>query len=77
MVLVKAPNAQLAQDAMNNAIVRHKPNTSNLMFHSDCFLSSAAKNLRYFTKNKPSFCQNKKIVAITSHFIINQLLKNI
>jgi hypothetical protein len=82
MVLVKAPNAQLAQDAMNNAIVRHKPNTSNLMFHSDqgtqysskafidyCFLSSAAKNLRYFTKNKPSFCQNKKIVAITSHFL--------
>ena len=27
------------------------------------------KNLRYFTKNKPSFCQNKKIVAITSHFL--------
>jgi hypothetical protein len=22
-----------------------------------------------FTKNKPSFCQNKKIVAITSHFL--------
>jgi hypothetical protein len=29
----------------------------------------AAKNLRYFTKNKPSFCQNKKIVAIASHFL--------
>jgi hypothetical protein len=27
------------------------------------------KNLRHFTKNKPSFCQNKKIVAITSHFL--------
>jgi hypothetical protein len=33
--LSKHPNAQLAQDAMNNAIARHKPNTSNLMFHSD------------------------------------------
>jgi hypothetical protein len=32
--LSKHPNAQLAQDAMNNAIARHKPNTSNLMFHS-------------------------------------------
>jgi hypothetical protein len=27
--LSKHPNAQLAQDAMNNAIARHKPNTSN------------------------------------------------
>jgi transposase InsO family protein len=33
--LSKQPNAQLAQDAMNDAIARHKPNTSNLMFHSD------------------------------------------
>jgi hypothetical protein len=31
-------------------------------------LNRTAKNLRYFTKNKPSCCQNKKIVAITSHF---------
>jgi hypothetical protein len=30
----------------------------------NCFLSSAAKNLRYFTKNKPSFCQNKKGVGV-------------
>ncbi|CAC9978567.1 hypothetical protein [uncultured Gammaproteobacteria bacterium] len=35
----------------------------------NCFLSNTTKNLRYFTKNKPSFCQNKKIVAITSHFL--------
>ncbi len=44
----------------------HFPNHLN---QQNCFLSSTTKNLRYFTKNKPSFCQNKKIVAITSHFL--------
>lgn len=33
--LSKQPNTQLTQDAMNNAIARHKPNTHDLMFHSD------------------------------------------
>jgi hypothetical protein len=43
---------------------------ANHLNQQNCFLSSATKNLRYFTKNKPSFCQNKQIVAITSlrHF---------
>ena len=43
--------------------------TAPKMNQQNCFLSSTAKNLRYFTKNKPSFCQNKKIVTITSHFL--------
>jgi hypothetical protein len=32
---------------------------SNHLNQQNCFLSSTAKNLRYFTKNKPSFCQKK------------------
>ncbi|CAB5506863.1 hypothetical protein AZO1586R_2184 [Bathymodiolus azoricus thioautotrophic gill symbiont] len=33
--LSKQPNAQLARDALSNAISRHQPNTNTLMFHSD------------------------------------------
>lgn len=29
------PNAELAKSALNNAIARHNPNTTKLMFHSD------------------------------------------
>jgi hypothetical protein len=45
------------------------PHFSNHPNQQNFFLSSTTKNLRYFTKNKPSFCQNKKIVAISSHFL--------
>lgn len=33
--LSKSPDAQLAKAALNNAIKRKKPNTSQLLFHSD------------------------------------------
>jgi hypothetical protein len=49
-----------------NALGHSETKTTHLSNHlnqQNCFLSSTAKNLRYFTKNKPSFCQNKKIVA--------------
>nr|WP_201339814.1 DDE-type integrase/transposase/recombinase [Isorropodon fossajaponicum symbiont] len=33
--LSKQPNAQLAKDALSNAVSRHQPNTNKHMFHSD------------------------------------------
>jgi hypothetical protein len=43
---------------------KHTEDTKFHLNQRNCFLSSAAKNLRYFTKNKPSFCQNKKVVGV-------------
>jgi hypothetical protein len=33
--VLNTQSLQLAQDAIDNAIARYQPNTSNLMFHSD------------------------------------------
>jgi putative transposase len=52
--LSKQPNTKLAQDAMNNAIARHKPNTGNLMFHSD-------QDTQYSSKVFIDYCNNNKI----------------
>ncbi|VVH59193.1 Mobile element protein [uncultured Gammaproteobacteria bacterium] len=57
--LSKHPNAQLAQDAMNNAIARHKPNTSNLMFHSD-------QGTQYSSKAFIDYCNQNNIAQSMS-----------
>ena len=44
--LSQTPNAQLANDALLNAIKRKTPNTSKLMFHSDQGVQYSAKIFR-------------------------------
>jgi transposase InsO family protein len=62
--LSKHPNAQLAQDAMNNAIARHKPNTSNLMFHSD-------QGTQYSSKAFIDYCPT---ITFSTHALSNVVL---
>ncbi len=33
--LPKQPNTELVQNAIDNTVARHKPDTNDLMFHSD------------------------------------------
>lgn len=42
----KSPNALLAKDALINAIKRQRPNTNNLIFHSDQGVQYSAKEFR-------------------------------
>jgi transposase InsO family protein len=63
--LSKHPNAQLAQDAMNNAIARHKPNTSNLMFHSD-------QRTQYSSKAFIDYCNQNNIASYYSFVMAQQ-----
>jgi hypothetical protein len=42
-----------------------------ILDQQNCFLSSAKKNLRYFTKNKPVFAKTKKIVAIIQSSLLS------
>lgn len=44
--LSTTPNAQLAKDALDNAIKREQPNTNKLMFHSDQGVQYSAKEFR-------------------------------
>jgi len=57
--LSKQPNSQLAQDAMDNAINRYKPNTDNLMFHSD-------QGTQYSSKAFIDYCSNNNITQSMS-----------
>jgi transposase InsO family protein len=57
--LSKQPNAQLAQNAMNNAIARYKPNLSKLMFHSD-------QGTQYSSKMYVEYCANNNITQSMS-----------
>ncbi|SVD81132.1 uncharacterized protein METZ01_LOCUS433986, partial [marine metagenome] len=41
-----SPNAQLAKDALENAIKRNQPDTNLLMFHSDQGVQYSAKEFR-------------------------------
>ncbi|CAB5496343.1 hypothetical protein AZO1586R_415, partial [Bathymodiolus azoricus thioautotrophic gill symbiont] len=54
-ILISRPLKTHSNQTKTTHFANH-PNQQN------CFLSNTTKNLRYFTKNKPSFCQNKKIV---------------
>jgi transposase InsO family protein len=49
---------------MNNAIARHKPNTSNLMFHSD-------QGTQYSSKTFIDYC-NQNTIAQSMPFQTNQ-----
>ena len=57
--LSKQPNAQLAQDAMDNAINRYHPNTGNLMFHSD-------QGTQYSSKAFIDYCSKNNITQSMS-----------
>ncbi len=57
--LSKQPNAQLAQDAMDNAINRYQPNTDNLMFHSD-------QGTQYSSKAFIDYCSKNSITQSMS-----------
>ena len=57
--LSKQPNAQLAQDAMDNAINRYQLNTDNLMFHSD-------QGTQYSSKAFIDYCSKNSITQSMS-----------
>ncbi|SMN00150.1 Mobile element protein [uncultured Candidatus Thioglobus sp.] len=57
--LSKHPDAKLAQDAISNAIARYKPNTGNLMFHSD-------QGTQYSSKVLIDYCNKIKITQSMS-----------
>ncbi|SMM98905.1 Mobile element protein [uncultured Candidatus Thioglobus sp.] len=57
--LSKQPNAQLARDALQNAIARHQPNTNRLMFHSD-------QGVQYCANAFAQYCKSKSITQSTS-----------
>lgn len=57
--LSKQSNAQLAQDAMDNAINRHQPDTDNLMFHSD-------QGTQYSSKAFIDYCSKNSITQSMS-----------
>jgi hypothetical protein len=46
-----------------------KPLSETIVINEIKSANCAKDERRHFTKNKPSFCQNKKIVAIASHFL--------
>ncbi|SMN00356.1 Mobile element protein [uncultured Candidatus Thioglobus sp.] len=50
--LSKQPNAQLARDALQNAVARHQPNTNALMFHSDQGVQYCANAFAQYCKSK-------------------------
>ncbi len=68
-ITIKEIKIVISRSLKTHSKQTNPPHFSNHLNQQNCFLSSTTKNLRYFTKNKPSFCQNKKIVAITSHFL--------
>ena len=57
--LSKHPNAQLAKDALSNAVARHQPNTSTLMFHSD-------QGVQYCANAFAQYCKSKSITQSMS-----------
>lgn len=57
--LSKQPNAQLTKDALTNALTRHQPNTSKLMFHSD-------QGVQYRAKAFVQYCSQSKITQSMS-----------
>lgn len=57
--LSKQPNSQLAKDAIDNAIARYKPNTGNLMFHSD-------QGTQYSSKIFIDYCSKNNIIQSMS-----------
>ncbi|CAC9601951.1 hypothetical protein [uncultured Gammaproteobacteria bacterium] len=57
--LSKQPNAKLAQDALDNAINRYKPNTKHLMFHSD-------QGTQYSSKVFIDYCSKNNITQSMS-----------
>jgi transposase InsO family protein len=57
--LSKQPNAKLAQDALDNAINRYKPNTKYLMFHSD-------QGTQYSSKAFIDYCGDNNITQSMS-----------
>jgi transposase InsO family protein len=57
--LSKHPNAQLAKDALSNAISRKNPNTSTLMFHSD-------QGVQYTANLFGLYCERLKITRSMS-----------
>ena len=57
--LSKQPNAQLARDALSNAISRHQPNTNTLMFHSD-------QGVQYCANAFVQYCKSKSITQSMS-----------
>jgi transposase InsO family protein len=57
--LSKQPNAQLAKDALSNAVARHQPNTNKLMFHSD-------QGVQYCANVFAQYCSQSKITQSMS-----------
>ena len=57
--LSKQPNAQLAKDALSNAVARHQPNTNKLMFHSD-------QGVQYCANAFAQYCKQTKITQSMS-----------
>ena len=57
--LSKQPNAQLAKDALVNAIYRHQPNTHQLMFHSD-------QGVQYCANMFAQYCKSRSITQSMS-----------
>ncbi len=57
--LSKQPNAQLAKDALSNAISRHQPNTNQLMFHSD-------QGVQYCANAFAQYCKSNSITQSMS-----------
>ena len=57
--LSKHPNAKLAQDALDNAINRYKPNTQCLMFHSD-------QGTQYSSQTFIDYCSKNNITQSMS-----------
>ena len=57
--LSKQPNAQLAKDALSNAITRHQPDGNKLMFHSD-------QGVQYCANMFAQYCNSKNIIQSMS-----------
>jgi len=57
--LSKNPNAELSKNALSNAIARHNPNTTKLMFHSD-------QGVQYSAKKFINYCDKLSVTTSMS-----------
>lgn len=57
--LSKTANAQLAKDALSNAVARHQPNTNKLIFHSN-------QGVQYCANVFTQYCKQTKITQSMS-----------
>jgi transposase InsO family protein len=57
--LSKNPNAELSKNALSNAIARHNPDTTKLMFHSD-------QGVQYSAKKFTNYCDKLSITTSMS-----------